>query len=47
MVTDIEGSSRAWELVPSRVMDACLSLHHAAVRASARAHFGTESATEG
>ncbi|KAG2431588.1 hypothetical protein HYH02_013281 [Chlamydomonas schloesseri] len=45
VVTDIEGSTGAWEVLPSEVMNEALVMHHAAVRKLARKFYGYEFAT--
>ncbi|MEW5319055.1 MAG: hypothetical protein WDW38_010231 [Sanguina aurantia] len=46
-VTDIEGSTLAWEGLPLGVMDACVNAHNACIRHVMHKHHGHESATEG
>ncbi|MEW5301497.1 MAG: hypothetical protein WDW36_004356 [Sanguina aurantia] len=46
-VTDIEGSTLAWEGLPLGVMDACMNAHNACMRRVMHKHHGHESATEG
>ncbi|KAG2490770.1 hypothetical protein HYH03_010920 [Edaphochlamys debaryana] len=47
VATDIQNSTLLWELLPTEVMNACLSVHHGEVRKALEAHGGHEVSTEG
>lgn len=47
LVTDIQGSTQLWEMLPADVMDRALRMHQAVLRSALRRHAGYESATEG
>ncbi|KAG2501111.1 hypothetical protein HYH03_000929 [Edaphochlamys debaryana] len=46
LVTDVQGSTSLWELLPAEVMQASLQLHDAVIRRLLSQHGGYESATE-
>lgn len=47
VVTDIENSTVAWEMLELEIMDSCINSHNECVRSVMRIHHGFESATEG
>ncbi|GFH09622.1 guanylate cyclase domain-containing protein [Haematococcus lacustris] len=47
VITDVQGSSKLWELLPAGVMEASMKLHDELTRRLAVIHLGYEWATEG